>query len=277
LGSEAADLTIPEMKVALSIAGSDPTGGAGLQLDLQVFRTLGVHGQAVPTALTVQDTRGVKQVLPSFPSVVGDQLRALSRDCPPHALKIGMLATDDVARAVAHALDDMAFFTQGLPPLVVDPILDASDGKPLLERRAIPALQELLARASLATPNRSEAERLVGEDVSTRGGVEIAARRFVSEIGCAAVLIKGGHAQGPADDCLARRGADGVTLQWLEGERIPGAPVHGTGCALSAAVAAGFAAGVDLDAAVARARRLVAEGIRDAFAIGSGARILGLS
>jgi hydroxymethylpyrimidine/phosphomethylpyrimidine kinase len=259
------------MRIALSVAGSDPTGGAGLQLDLQVFRALGVHGAGVVTALTIQDTKRVHRVLPAFPSVVSDQLRALLADVTPHAVKLGMLATDDVLRAVALGL---AAAGEPRPPLVIDPVLRASDGTQLLERRAYGALLELMKGAALVTPNLPEAEALSGHDVSSRRGAEQAARWLVAEAGAGAALVKGGHASGAADDCLARREGTGVAVAWLPGERIAGAPVHGTGCALSAAIAAGLARGETLDAAVARGRNFVREAIARAEAVGGG-RLLG--
>jgi hydroxymethylpyrimidine/phosphomethylpyrimidine kinase len=260
------------MRVALSIAGSDPTGGAGIQRDLQVFRALGVHGCAVPTGLTVQDTSRVHKVLPLFPSVVTEQLRVLLRDVPPHAVKLGMLASDDVLRAVALGLE----LLRGLPvPMVIDPVLRASDGSWLLERRALGGLRELLRGAALVTPNLAEAETLCERDVSTRAGIEGAARQLVAELGAAAALVKGGHRERDADDCLALRGDGGVELRWLAGPRIPGGDVHGTGCALSAAIAARLARGDGLPAAIEAARAFVREGIAHAQAIGSGRRVLG--
>jgi len=268
-----ADLTIPLVKLAVSIAGSDPTGGAGLQLDLQVFRTLGVHGAGVVTALTVQDTVKVHRVLPAFPSVVLDQIRVLLRDVAPSAVKLGMLATDDVARAVALGLRelDRSF---GAPPLVIDPVLAASDGTPLLERRAWGTLTELFARAALVTPNLEEAGQLAQRDVSSAEGIEKAALAFVTEFGAGAALVKGGHAKGACDDCLARREGEGTSISWLRGERIPGPPVHGTGCALAAAVTASLAGGRELSAAILTARTFVADAIRRAQAAGHGARLL---
>ena len=260
------------MRIALSVAGSDPTGGAGLQLDLQVFRALGVHGAGVLTALTLQDTKKVHRVLPAFPSVVIDQLRVLLADLTPHAIKLGMLATDDVLRAVALGL---AGTREPRPPLVIDPVLRASDGAQLLERRAFGALVELMKGAALVTPNLPEAESLSGLDVSSRRGTEAAARWFVAEAGAEAALVKGGHSEGAADDCLAKREGDGVTITWLAGERIAGAPVHGTGCALSAAITAGLAAGRGLDESIARGRSFVREAITRAESVGGGARLLG--
>lgn len=262
------------MRIALGIAGSDPTGGAGLQLDLQVFRALGVHGCGVVTALTVQDTARVHRVLPAFPSVVSDQLRALLRDFAPHAIKIGMLATDDVTRAVHLGLGELDRHGASRPPVVIDPVLAASDGQPLLERRAWPALRELVAGCALVTPNLPEAESLTGRDVSTREGVEEAAREFVLEMGASASLVTGGHAEGPPDDCLARRTESGAQVTWLAGERVVAGRVHGTGCALASAVAARLARGEALEAAVDGARRFVAEALRRAEAPGRGARLL---
>ncbi len=262
------------VQIALSIAGSDPSGGAGLQADLQVFRALGVHGAGVVTALTVQDTSRVHRVLPVFPSVVLDQLRVLLADLRPAAVKIGMLATDDVARQVELGLGDLD--RGGEPvPVVVDPVLAASDGSPLLERRAIPALEQIIGRSALVTPNLPEAAALTGCDVSTREGVEAAGCALVSSLGAGAALVKGGHREGPPDDLLVIREGGSAALHWLEGKRIetPGA-VHGTGCALSSAIAAFLARGEPLAKAVDRGRRFVAAALEDTARAGSIARLL---
>jgi hydroxymethylpyrimidine/phosphomethylpyrimidine kinase len=268
------DLTIRPVRIALSIAGSDPTGGAGLQLDLQVFRTLGVHGAGVVTALTVQDTVRVHRVLPAFPSVVLDQLRCLAQDLRPHAIKLGMLATEDIVRSVALGLAEFDRAPGPPPPLVIDPVLAARDGSRLLERRAVAGLLGLFPRAALVTPNLPEAAELTGRDVSSEAGVLAAARAIVADLGAPAALVKGGHAEGPLRDLLAQGGDGAVELDWLPGSRIPGKDVHGTGCALAAAVAAGLARGVGLRAAVEAARRFVAEAIRRAEAPGAGAPLL---
>lgn len=265
-------LTIPTMSGALTIAGSDPTGGAGLQADLQVFSACQVHGSAVVTALTVQDSAKVHRVLPVFPSVVLDQLRALLADTPPRAAKLGMLATDDVARSVQLGLADLPIQT----PLVIDPVLAASDGTSLLEPRAQRVLLELIGRSALVTPNLIEAERLTGIDVSTRSGCERAARELVEAIGARAALIKGGHRSGAPDDLLVSRESGAVQQEWLDGERFEGGPVHGTGCALSAGITAHLARGKGIREAVQAGRLLVAAGIREAQSIGQGARRLAL-
>ena len=261
------------MRVALSIAGSDPTGGAGLQADLQVFRSFGVHGAAVVTALTVQDTTRVHRVLPVFPNVVLEQLRVLLADLPPHALKIGMLATDDVARNVALGLQGLERGPQG-PPIVLDPVMRASDGTQLLEPRARGALEELIGRSAIVTPNLFEAQELTGCDVSTEEGVQAAGCALVTSLGAGAALVKGGHRDGPPDDLFVVREGGSASLAWLRGERVAAGSVHGTGCALSSAIAADLARGAQLAAAVERARRFVANGLRHAEAVGRRARLL---
>jgi hydroxymethylpyrimidine/phosphomethylpyrimidine kinase len=263
------------MKVALSIAGSDPTGGAGMQLDLQVFRALGAHGAGVVTALTVQDSEKVHQVLPAFPNVVLEQLRVLLRDITPDAVKLGMLATDDIARNVLLGMETLDYKLQ--IPIVIDPVLAASDGTPLIERRAWGTLQDMIGRCTLVTPNLPEAEHLTGCDVSSRAGCEAAAANLVNHLGAGAALIKGGHRDGPPDDLLAIRQGGSASFQWLESERIPGDPVHGTGCALSAAITAKLARGNELTAAVVAARKFVADGIKTAHAAGRKSRFLGFS
>jgi hydroxymethylpyrimidine/phosphomethylpyrimidine kinase len=239
------------VKVALSIAGSDPTGGAGLQSDLQVFRAHGVHGAGVVTALTVQDTERVHQVLPAFPNVV----------------------LDDVARNVELGL--RALDPEHRVPVVIDPVLAASDGTPLLERRAWGTLQDLIARCTVVTPNLPEAAALTDCDVSTREGVEAAAAALVSGLGANAALVKGGHRDGPPDDLLAVREGGSTSFHWLTGWRIDVGPVHGTGCALAAALTAHLAQGTPLWEAVELARRFVADGIRRSEARGRRARFLG--
>ncbi len=269
--------TLAAMQVALSIAASDPTGGAGLQADLQVFRSLGVHGAGVVTALTVQDSGKVHQVLPAFPNVVLDQLRVLLADMRPHAVKIGALASDDVAINVELGLAALDTGAGALPPIVIDPVLAASDGTPLLERRAWGTLIRLVSRAALVTPNLEEAAALTGCDLSTEEGAEAAACALVGDLGAGAALVKGGHREGPPRDLLVIRQGGTQTIDWLEGERIDVGPVHGTGCALSSAVAAHLAKGLALPDAVDRARRFVTDGLRGAAQAGRQARFLSWS
>lgn len=260
------------MDTALSIAGSDPTGGAGIQADLQTFALCGVRGAGVISALTVQDSQQIHAVLPVFPSVVLDQLRALLGDWTPGAIKIGMLATDDVARNVLLGLQSV----QQRVPVVIDPVLEASDGTPLLERRAWPILHELIRGCELVTPNLMEAERLTGIDCTRKKDSERAASYFIEELGANAALIKGGHRSGAPDDLLAIAGNSSIELTWLEAKRLDSGPVHGTGCALSAAIAAYLAQGETLERSVGEARGFVHRAISSSAAPGKGARFLGL-
>jgi hydroxymethylpyrimidine/phosphomethylpyrimidine kinase len=270
------------MQSVLSIAGSDPTGGAGIQADCQVLAAFGIHAAAVPTALTIQDGLRTRRVLPVFPSLVLEQLRATLDAGRPDAVKIGMLASDDVVRNVI-----LALAPHGGIPVVIDPVLAASDGTLLLERRARPALHDLIQGRCLLTPNWPEAEILVDAKLPRRADGEAAARELLESHRLEAVLLKGGHLDGDASDLLVwrERGAAGggreasegggrILREWLPGERIPGAPVHGTGCALSTAIAAGLAKGEPLRSAVDTARSYVREAIRRARTLPSGARVL---
>jgi len=274
------ELTIgPAMYSVLSIAGSDPTGGAGLQADLQVFNALGVHGAAVPTALTIQNGLRVRQVLPVFPSVLLETLRTTLDTIEPRAIKIGMLASDDVVRNVLLALAPLPHI-----PVVIDPVLAASDGTLLLEKRAYAALRDLIHGRTLLTPNWPEAEILTNRSLARRRDAEDAARELVLDLHLDAVLLKGGHRPDDADDLLVTRhraGTDSrenkdekLEIEWLAGKRLPGDPVHGTGCALSAAIAARLALGDELREAVEHARAFVRKAIERAHTLGNGARIL---
>lgn len=261
------------MQSALSIAGSDPTGGAGLQADLQVFHRFGVHGGAVPTALTIQDGLRVGRVLPVFPSALLDMLRTTLDALRPAAVKIGMLGTDDAVRNTTLALGPFPEI-----PVVIDPILLASDGSALLERRAYPALRDLAFRKTLLTPNWPEMETLMRDALPRRRDGEAAAKQLTEELELGGLLLKGGHLDGDADDLLVLRDADGaITSEWLPGERIAGEPVHGTGCALSAAITAGLAQGRPLREAVVAARAFIREAIAGATTLPNGARLLALS
>jgi len=248
------------MRVALSIAGSDPSGGAGIQADLKTFHEFGVYGEAVITLLTVQNTRGVHRVELVAPELVLAQLDALLDDIPPDAAKTGALGSRELVRALGRAAGSFHF------PLVVDPVLAGTHGQPLVEDSAICALrEELLPRAALVTPNLPEAEALSG--IAIRGPEELrSAAECLYRQGARAVLIKGGHRQGPATDVLL----DGGGWMELPAERIETRHTHGTGCTYSAAITAGLAAGVELREAVRRAKQYVHHAIRTAPGLGYG-------
>jgi hydroxymethylpyrimidine/phosphomethylpyrimidine kinase len=250
-------MTVP---TALSIAGSDPSGGAGIQADLKTFSALGVYGMAVLTALTAQNTRGVHGLHRVPPAFVAAQITALRDDLPLGAVKIGMIATAAIAAAVAQALDGLA------APLVLDPVMVAKGGHRLLKPDAAAALRDLLLpRATVVTPNLPEAAALLGRpEAANRAemGVQALALRA---LGARAVLLKGGHLPGDvAPDLLLT--AD--TALWLEGPRTPTRNTHGTGCTLSAALAAELAKGAALPEAARRAKAYTAAAIAAADRLG---------
>ncbi len=249
----------------LSIAGTDPTGGAGMQADLQVLARCGVHGMAVPTALIEQDSRGVRRVHAVFPTILEAQVAACFDDAPPAAVKIGALATDDNVLAVARCLERF-----GPIPTVLDPVLRSSSGAFLLERRGWDTLRRsIIPLATLITPNLAEAGLLLEHDPpATPHAMERIARELLG-LGAPWVLLKGGHLAGDPIDVLV--GEDGVKV--LRGKRVD-ADVHGTGCALSSAIAAGLALGMRLPPAVERAHAYVQRAIAGSEQRGKGRRTL---
>ncbi len=250
------------MRTALSIAGSDPSGGAGVQADLKVFFRFGVYGMSALTLLTVQNTLGVQGVHLLPPELVYDQIRGVAQDLPVHAAKTGALGNGAIVEAVARAV--RAF---GLEPLVVDPVMVAKSGDLLLEKEAVEALKTLLfPQATLITPNRLEAEVLLGQPIRTLEEAEEAARALLL-LGPQAVLLKGGHLEGEeATDLLASR--EGV---WrFSAPRVKTRQTHGTGCTLSAAIAALLARGRPLEEAVAGAKRYLTQALKTAPGLGHG-------
>ena len=250
----------------LSIAGSDPGGGAGLQGDLKTFAALGVFGCAVPTVLTAQSTRAVAAVLPVPAAFVTQQLETLLDDVRVGAVKIGMLGDAEVVHAVA------AILRRYRPPnVVLDPVLRASTGGARLDAAGLAALRdELLPLVDLVTPNLPEAGALLGEEAPpSLPAAEAAARRLLG-LGVPAALVTGGHFEGTTmcTDVLAT----GERVRLLHTPRVPGGGAHGTGCALSSAIAALLARGEPLPAACAEAQRVVARAIRDGrrLAVGGG-------
>jgi hydroxymethylpyrimidine/phosphomethylpyrimidine kinase len=246
--------------VALTIAGSDPSGGAGLQADLKVFHRHGAYGASVVTLLTVQNTRAVTAVKLEDPSFVVAQLDAVLDDVPPAAAKTGALGSAAIIEAVAERAARFAF------PLVVDPVMVSKHGAPLLADDAVAALaQRLLPHAALVTPNLPEAERLAGFPVRTPHDMERAAAA-IAALGARAVLVKGGHLEGDAMDLLW---TDGQAVR-MPGERIASTHTHGTGCTLSAAITARLAHGEAIEPAVRGARAFVRAAISGAPGLGGG-------
>jgi len=253
------------IKNVLSIAGSDPSGGAGVQADLKTFSANGTYGMAVLTALTAQNTQGVYGVELMPPAFVQDQIATVFADVRVDAVKIGMIATAEIATAVAEALIDF-----GDVPIVLDPVMVAKGGAPLLSEDAMKALRDrLVPLATLVTPNLPEAARLLGAtEAITRQDMAEQARKLMT-LGPKAALVKGGHLVTPdSPDVL---GVDDA-LFWFEEDRTATKNTHGTGCTLSSAVAAHLAQGKTVQDAVACAKRFVTGAIRtsDALTVGQG-------
>lgn len=250
------------ISVALTIAGSDPGGGAGIQADLKTFQAFGVFGTSAITAVTVQNTRGVSGVHPVPLDIVREQIRAVAEDLFPAACKTGMLATAELVRAVAAAIRQ-----HQLPNYVLDPVMVASSGDRLLDSDAEATLaEELLPLAAVVTPNLDEAAMLVGARVHTPDEMRTAAASLVAR-GAAAALLKGGHLEGDEVVDILWDGRE-----WSEWRRpkVRTRNTHGTGCTLSAAVAAGLAHGRPLRTAVEDALDFVQRAMRAAPGLGSG-------
>ncbi|MFN2589739.1 MAG: bifunctional hydroxymethylpyrimidine kinase/phosphomethylpyrimidine kinase [Actinomycetota bacterium] len=251
-----------EVARALTIAGSDSGGGAGIQADLKTFAMLGVWGTSAITSITVQNTRGVTAVSDVPAEIVGAQIQAVVGDIGIDAAKTGMLSNAGIIRAVADSALDV-----GLPNLVVDPVFVSKHGDSLLRDDAVEALRtRIVPIATLVTPNLPEAAGLAGFAVKGREDM-LPAARAIRELGAWAVLVKGGHLDGDRSDDLF---VDGERTQWIESERIPTPHTHGTGCVLSAAIAAMLARGETLFEAVRQGKTFVTEAIRHHADVGNG-------
>lgn len=247
--------------VALTIAGSDPSGGAGIQADLKTFHQFHVYGQAVITLVTVQNSVGLSRVECLAPDLVLEQITAVLQDIQPLAAKTGALGNRALIQAVAGAAAEFRF------PLVVDPVMLSKQGSRLLEESAVQALRaELLPRAYLLTPNLAEASALSEMPVNDLEGMRRAGRELC-RMGAAAVLVKGGHLAGAATDVLVTN----ANVREFVAPRIQTRHTHGTGCTYSAAITAELARGADLESAIVRAKDFVTEAIRSNPGLGKGA------
>lgn len=247
---------------ALSIAGSDPSGGAGIQADLKAFSARGVYGMAAITALTAQNTQGVTGVLAVPSDFVAEQIRAVLEDIRVDAVKIGMIANAEIAEAVADALEGFR------GAIVLDPVMIAKGGHPLLPGAAVSALRDrLLPRATVVTPNLPEAAALLGaEPAAARSSMQEQARALLG-LGAKAVFLKGGHlsTEHSPDLLMSDKGA-----LWFEGSRIATKNTHGTGCSISSAIAAELAKGLPLAGAVEAAKAWLTGAIAAADSLGIG-------
>jgi len=246
--------------IALTLAGSDPSGGAGLQADLKTFHQRHVYGMAVITLLTAQNTRGIQRIDVVEPFVVVRQLKAVLSDILPHAAKTGALGNAAVIRAIASCAKKFKF------PLVVDPVMISKNGASLLPKEAVRVfIKELLPQAALVTPNLSEAAVLSGVRVSDLDSMEKAAKR-IAGMGAGAVLVKGGHLKGEALDLFYQNGH----VKLFRAPRIRTRHTHGTGCTYSAAITAELAKGESLPMAISIAKRFITLAIRTASGLGKG-------
>ena len=246
--------------VALTIAGSDPSGGAGIQADLKTFHQFGVYGEAVVTLVTVQNTVRVSRVECLSAELVAEQIRAVIEDIRPQAAKTGALGARAIVEAVADLAREFDF------PLVVDPVMISKHGAPLIAEDARQAVRDrLLKRAYLVTPNLAEAEALTGIAIRDVSGMRKAAEALVC-MGARGALVKGGHLEGAAVDVLH----DGSAFHEFPAERIDTRHTHGTGCTYSAAITAQLALGAPLVEAVSRAKAYITEAIRTAPGLGRG-------
>ncbi|UOR10925.1 bifunctional hydroxymethylpyrimidine kinase/phosphomethylpyrimidine kinase [Halobacillus amylolyticus] len=246
---------------ALTIAGTDPSGGAGIQADLKTFQELQSYGMSVITSIVAQNTTGVKSVHHLPIEMLKDQLEAISSDMPVHAFKTGMISNVSMMKAVAEWVPQVS------APYVMDPVMVAQSGDPLIEEESRVWLREnLLPLTSLVTPNIPEAEDILGESMESSEDMKEAAQQMVTRFGAGAALVKGGHMKGEAVDFLY----DGSEIHTFTSERIDTKNTHGTGCTYSAAITAYLSQGLPLVEAVKQAKYFVTEAIRHSFNLGNG-------
>ena len=249
------------MKTALTIAGSDCSGGAGIQADIKTMTMNGVYAMSAITAMTAQNTTGVFAIQESSPEFLDRQICAIFEDIFPDAVKIGMVSTSELIEVIAERLN-----RYGAKNVVVDPVMVATSGSELMKTSAVETLMEkLLPIATLVTPNIPEAQVLSGMTICGKDDMIKAAKKISGACRCA-VLLKGGHSINDANDLLY---ADGKTV-WFEGRRIENANTHGTGCTLSSAIAANLAKGFPLEEAIRRAKDYISGALSAMLDLGKG-------
>ncbi len=250
-----------KLKTALTIAGSDCSGGAGIQADLKTMTMNGVYAMSAITALTAQNTTGVRAIQEASPEFLRQQIDAIFEDIVPDAVKIGMVSSGELIHVIRQRL---VYYKAA--NIVVDPVMVATSGSALMKNDAVQALMdELLPIAALATPNILEAEILSGMTIKTREDMIEAAKKIEATCRCA-VLLKGGHSINDANDLLC----SGGNLTWFEGRRIINPNTHGTGCTLSSAIAANLAKGFSLEESVQRAKSYISGALASMLDLGRG-------
>lgn len=249
------------IKTALSIAGSDSSGGAGIQADIKTMMANGVYAMSAITALTAQNTTGVRSIQEATPEFLKEQIDAVFEDIFPDAVKIGMVSSSELIRVIADRLKHFQARN-----IVVDPVMVATSGSALMKTDAVATLiEELLPLATLVTPNIPEAEILSGMPISDKETMIQAAKKISTTYGCA-VLLKGGHSINDANDLLFANGE----YRWFAGKRIANPNTHGTGCTLSSAIASNLAKGFDLVRSVERAKDYISGALSAMLDLGEG-------
>ncbi|NLD86823.1 MAG: bifunctional hydroxymethylpyrimidine kinase/phosphomethylpyrimidine kinase [Clostridiales bacterium] len=249
------------MKTALTIAGSDCSGGAGIQADLKTMTMNGVYAMSAITALTAQNTTGVRGIQEATPEFLAQQIDAVFEDIRPDAVKIGMVSSSELIQAIADRLK-----YHKAENIVVDTVMVATSGARLISEDAIDTLKEyLIPLATVVTPNIPEAEVLAAMSIRDKENMVEAAKKIGDTYRCA-VLLKGGHSFNDANDLLYQNG----TYRWFKGKRINNPNTHGTGCTLSSAIAANLAKGYDLGASVQRAKEYISLALADMLDLGQG-------
>ncbi len=249
------------MVTALTIAGSDSSGGAGIQADIKTMTVHGVYAMSAITALTAQNTTGVSGIYEVSPEFLAKQLDSIFTDIPPHAVKVGMVSSAELVQVIAQKLREY-----GAKKIVVDPVMVSTSGSRLISEDAVETLgRELFPIADLLTPNIPEAEVLTGMSIRTPEEMEQAARRIGERFDCA-VLCKGGHQVNSANDFLWQKSGG----CWFYGERIQNPNTHGTGCTLSSAIASNLAKGLTLEEAVKRAKQYLSGALSAMLDLGKG-------
>ncbi len=249
------------MKTCLTIAGSDSSGGAGIQADLKTMTVNGVYAMSVITALTAQNTQGVTGILDVSPEFINEQMDAVFTDIYPDAIKIGMVSSPEIVEAIASSLEKFQ-----AKNIVLDPVMVATSGAKLLKEEAMDSLiNRLIPLADVITPNIPEGEILAGMEIKSEDDMQKAAEIIGDKYDCA-VLLKGGHSINDANDLLYRDGK----FKWFRSERIDNKNTHGTGCTLSSAIAANLSKGVDLDEAILKAKNYLTEALRAGLDLGKG-------
>lgn len=249
------------MKTCLTIAGSDSSGGAGIQADLKTMTVNGVYAMSVITALTAQNTQGVTGILDVSPEFITEQMDAVFTDIYPDAIKIGMVSSPEIVEAIAASLEKYQ-----AKNIVLDPVMVATSGAKLLKEEAMDSLiNRLIPLADVITPNIPEGEILAGMEITNEDQMIKAAEKIGKKYDCA-VLLKGGHRVNDANDLLYRNGE----FKWFRSERIDNPNTHGTGCTLSSAIGANLAKGYDIDQAIEKAKDYLTGALRAGLDLGKG-------